>query len=1238
MSVSLGESIQDIKQVVSSLPQSGQYTNFSLAYDSFKIDDSLALIDLIGAHELEDVEELTLHLHEDPYTESSVREHVLKVRDILGLNSNVVSQPESYFNGSSKFQNLSLNPVKASPAEPASEDEKKQDEFTTEEKEKALEVTEKIFVPATLPEHSITSSFSLTPAIRSLALSVWNPPSPTQALRGDLMYLQAQTLEGENYQITANVAGFFVNKSSSSNFDGSLNVVKKASEVSITHSLLDLLSRLSPKLITQLELNGKVLSETEPEVFLNPGNAFMSTPWIVGKPPKRSPDAAQSQLNYLVGGADGADLSKDWNEEFQSIRELPKEEFSQKVMRERLLNRIGYEFTTAASKTAISIIRGELQPINPEENSSLHVFLRSGIFYSFGTDVSDIFQQTGGDEAARAAASRDLKSISALNRFDLPDVYHVLTAIVDYCGKRVVCQAPVPGIFNRDESSEDSTEKVVYGLTDSGNKLLVDEKFKTKFTAIGEAFHLKPHNGWTHDGSSSQEVVTSVESKGLKGTDGRDYIIELYRTTPLDIEFIEKHWTPGVKDSYPHREVTLRHEAVDEWWRRQVAVLLKKESDKLDAEDRPEGEEKPTITIAPNEVSLNPDAFSLSTEGVSESDIKELEKDEERVRDVSKFITEQLIPDFISDVTGSNLMVPIDGAHLVSMIHKRGINVRYLGHLATEVLKAEKEALEAEQLERDEIKKANETYKPSETTEDDESKDKKDTKANLVPRVANLQGLYAIIVQEIIARAVKHVLRDYTSILPLPLVTSCITHFHNCLLGSDVNDKPEAEIDQVLKIAYKDCDFSFTKLTPSIVNEMVAEEAFIRFRYQLPENWNTSLVKKLPLMREIAQKFGIQWTSKSYAFTKEDYDKSVKPVTSTPAPVASKLKKKGKKSSPEPSSQETLPVQALTFRYDDIVSLYPIVKDSIYKSAVVNEIWDAGNARIQSEEDRELGLNLLTECVQFYEQIYGNIHPQVGRVYGLMAQVYHDLGMTDKACEVARKAAIVLERTLGFDSYETILAMVNSAFFEQENKSALDSLAIYSQVLSEWSIVFGENHPSVVTTLTNIASLLQAKKLVKEAAKVTSRAADLSSKIHGELSPITGMVRYQLAQFYIMSNEMELAAVEMKKSYELFEVSVGKDDTFTEEISKWISALETLKTRREEASQKQQQDLKKLEHGKKVKRNGKLLADDLKQSKLKKSSKQQASIPEIANQSVEEILAFIEGSTPSKKKSKVTKK
>lgn len=1212
---------------------------------------------------------VNLTLKEKAYTLSSVYQHLEKFRESIGLNfldRNAFGYGCS--SGVSKFNDLKLDNVKESTedeeaekeGEENKEEEKKDVDVVLSDEEKIVleDISSRLFSTSSLKAHSSfkTAASVLKLPIKSLSVSQWSPVPPNQRVKGDLLYLTLQTLENETINVTSHVSGFFVNKNSIGSFNPSLKVIETTGKSFKAFNLFDLISSVSTNFLKTIEENESKLSTfspNHPEAYLIPSNCLISNPWSIETVEVNKPDISRSQLPLLYNGVDGTSNVKDWNEDIQSIKELPRASIDERILREQLLNKSTFEFTTVATETAMNIIRGDVPSINPQDEPERNVYLRNGIFYFMNVNDSGAFDETGGNEAARYTSSKDLASIKVLNKIDSASAggaLSLVTCIVDFMGKRVVCQAPVPGIFNNPvetESDVDDGNKVSYGLSVDRTSVYQDESFEAALKPITEALHLKAHE--VNVGETSSNLVVSKDVKGIKGTDGRKYIMDLYRSTPLDIEFIESNWdSKDESKSYPHRETVLRHEAVEEWWKRKVSVLIKAETERIENEKKANGEsaesnestEKPQIVIPADQIVFNPDSFT----GASGNKDDELE-----VRELSKFITEQLIPEFLNETTSQ--IAPFDGCHLSKSLHNQGINLRYLGYIATKAL--EKKVEEEKKVEKiikengEEIEKRKQETASKKDDEEKEEEKKEEESNEPAPSsgkfelsVANLDTLYRVSIQEMVARASKHVLRKFSSSLPVYLVPHFVAHFHNCLLAGSISSQPEVQIDQEMIGLFTEEELSFTKLSSKDIVELVTKEVFVRFRYELPANWETSnLIRPVQLLREIAIKYGIQWKAQDFAFTAEEFNKQVErtqQATSVKEAATSKKQQKKGKKSVSPVSASV--VRSTSFTSEDIVTFVPIVKDSTFKSTLLDEIFEAARVHIYKNET-EVGLTLLNELLSFAEQIYGRVHPETTRFYSSIAQIFSELNLKFEACNFGRKACILSERTSGFDSFETVLAYINASFFEGVNNDPVSSFKLYERVISDWDHIYGENHPSSINTVTNLAETLSKNQLYDASHKLFINILDVSDKLNGELSQVSGMIRYRYARSIFAAGNIKASLEQFKKANEIFGLSIGPDDIFTKETSELVSKFEDhLKyveiQKKNEAAQQAQLAAQQAALAKS--------SASYQQSQSKKNGGKKAipkPDPTIASQSVDDILKFINGNSSNKsKKSKKAKK
>ncbi|EAS32738.3 protein TIF31 [Coccidioides immitis RS] len=1116
--VSNQEQVQDVRQSIVELPGTFQYTSFHLEHNGERINDYVEL------SEVKDLKpDAEIVLVEDPYTEKEARMHLVRIRELIGASGDRVDNLHGICAG------LSLHDSVAAGEQLSDDIPSKEENSANGTAEHAL-VGYEVPGPADLRTILPRKQAPFPKTVKSISLSPWNPPPYHLRQKGHLLYLQVTTNEGEQYQITSHVSGFFVNKCSNSKFDPFPRAAPKNYSA---HSLLTLISLISPS----FENSFKALQEANNKKDLLTTFPFQNSiphnPWLV--PPTSSPatahqsDITRPQENYLIAGVDNSETLRDWNEEFQTTRELPRDTVQDKVFRERLTSKLFADYNDAAARGAVLVARGEVAPLNPTEGRDAQIFVYNNIFFSFGADGVGTFASEGGDEAARVAVAKDVMGVKAVNQLDIAGLFTPGTMVIDYLGKRVVGQSIVPGIFKQREPGE---HQIDYGGVDGKDVIAKHEAFVPVFEKLSKALRVKKHPVWDKDGAR-HELESSVETKGLLGTDGRKYVLDLYRITPLDVlwyEDSENH------EPYPHRMSVLRLELVESYWRFKMGQYVKEEVEKrrkakkeaeekaeeskpngeaADASENAESEKKETtspdqerVDISDFKLALNPDVFSGQVPQTDEEK-EEWAQDEKEVRDACNYLRSKVLPELIQDLHDGDVGFPMDGQSLSQLLHKRGINVRYLGKLA---------ALAKE-------------------------------------KGARLQALTALMTQDMVARAFKHIANRYLRNLPSAFATSCIAHLLNCLLGTEVNSKPRAEIDESLREIYPEGDFSFEQVTPTALKEDIEKQIKIRYRFSLDADWTSSL-RHLQLLRDISLKLGLQLGAKNYAFDRsqlknQDHSPAAN-GTRTPEEGGKKKKKKGSdQASPRPAQS---PAPAVTFVPDDILNIVPIVKDASPRSALSEEALEAGRISLMQNQ-KELGQELILESLSLHEQIYGILHPEVAKLYHQLSMLYYQSDDKDAAVELARKAVIVTERTMGVDSADAILSYLNLSLFEHATGNTKVALVYIRHALELWKIIYGPNHPDSITTMNNAAVMLQHLKLYPDSRKWFEASLTVCEELFGRQSVNTATILFQLAQALALDQDSKAAVNRMRDAYNIFLNELGPEDRNTKEAESWLEQL-----------------------------------------------------------------------------------
>jgi len=127
---------------------------------------------------------------------------------------------------------------------------------------------------------------------------------------------------------------------------------------------------------------------------------------------------------------------RDWNEEFQVVKDFPKENFVQRIQRDRAIMKVYNDFLEAAVKGAQAIVNGNLMPLNPNETEKQQVFVYNYIFFSYAVDLIDSFKDLTSSEnnPSFTQANHDVMGLRSLQILDIEGLHILATCLVNYRG------------------------------------------------------------------------------------------------------------------------------------------------------------------------------------------------------------------------------------------------------------------------------------------------------------------------------------------------------------------------------------------------------------------------------------------------------------------------------------------------------------------------------------------------------------------------------------------------------------------------------------------------------------------------------------------------------------------------------------------------------------------------------------------------------------------------------------
>jgi protein TIF31 len=920
-----------------------------------------------------------------------------------------------------------------------------------------------------------------------------------------------------------------------------------------------------------------------------------------------------SRSEIAIADTFGLDLrngtSRDWNEELQSAREMPKDTIEQRIERARMIHKTLCDFGDAAAAGVVAIFKGQIGPMNPNENVRSHVYLHNNIFFSRAVDSgADTFKLGQGDAFAKKSALRDAGCVGALHKLDIPGMHTLATVLVDYLGVRMVCQSIVPGILLGDK-----THQILYGAVESSSPLAWDNEMHEKLEKnLGKSMMIASRKVLrtplsddriekvAENQNSSEEVATddlidyfgSVEMKAIRGSDHRSYCLDLTRLTPRDANWVPHteggtgNWERNVVKSSNKVPSNLQD---DEWVMsilrpelimrftsmklQEKTASSKKNKENSDENNSPEMKE--TEDTMSNEVDqdfldtlrMNLNVFlpHLKTlEHVDKVEFEKIKKDEELAREVATFLWDKVLPEVTKEVKDVPGQIPVDGKSLTDFLHDRGVNCRYLGRLASLAAEEEKNDIQ-------------------------EEKDLIAGKISTIPRRTMPLCWLELLECEMVARAAKHILDKYlmeNGGASAAQVSKTVASFLSALMS--MSEESAAETERRLeKNSSNNDDRSQLSLfeshvTNSVVrgrNEIwsdIENEVGRRFRYTLrlynkKDQVAVSRAPLIPLLRRVCQRSGIRLFAKNYSIGGKGLcDANISyPISAS-------------------DIVEVLPMlrHAANDGRDSFVP-FSNGADAANSSLhiLLNEAKQAYDAAavLLKEKNYNLALEYIQEATNLYQRVTDSpLHSRVSKCLDLTTLILYQAKEYEMSANHASKALAVSMQISGFDSADVVSAHMILSHVTLQSGRLATSIKHHRSILYLTELLAGPHHTELSTMYhkfsgiyNDVGSVFVALRFLQTA--MTRKNSD---------RVFQAVLNRQVAQIYARLGQLRVAVEKEKETFHIFRITLGNDHEFTKSSKEMLQEYMV-------AAQAQGKLLAEQEEKQKAEANAKAIADEI---------------------------------------------
>jgi protein TIF31 len=267
---------------------------------------------------------------------------------------------------------------------------------------------------------------------------------------------------------------------------------------------------------------------------------------------------------------------------------------------------------------------------------------------------------------------------------DLKNFYYSLNCIVQYKGLRVHAQVVTPGvIFN-------SEHLVEYGESEDG-LIKSNKEFLDEYRKLCEKLNIRDITV-VDKNSQEHEIIGHPEIKGVRGVDKRRYLFDLIHLFPRDLNFIGPDCNgcllrPELIRDYQLKLIfnKISSEYQDEMKKineidntlikdpkAYVTYIEEKYKQKEELFEKINNEIKPMVQLD-NTLFTEHKYFTFIN--------KHKEEDEKLLRELARYLKEDVLNKFLTEITKEEEMAPSDCFSLTESLHKNGISVRYYGEL-----------------------------------------------------------------------------------------------------------------------------------------------------------------------------------------------------------------------------------------------------------------------------------------------------------------------------------------------------------------------------------------------------------------------------------------------------------------------------------------------------------------------------------------------------------------------------
>lgn len=670
----------------------------------------------------------------------------------------------------------------------------------------------------------------------------------------------------------------------------------------------------------------------------------------------------------------------------------------------------------------------------------------------------------------------------------------------------------------------------------------------------------------------SEEIVlcSSVECKGIIGNDGRHYILDLLRTFPPDVNFLEVEGIELGKEAralgfpivHKHKLACLRQELIDAFVESRYMMFIKYAAVQLQQLGL-----RKQMDIFNKETTVKEESKAITNEGGDNKEVddkKRLEEDE--AKKIVESITDSITSGEKKDIEESTRDIVKKAALAVGSLKETEFDIRFNPDVFSPGVKHHNPEGDFFKKQCNLVKDASDfllnVQIPAFLREcRDHSAAPMDGQtlsdnlhnrginirylgiiANLLSVTPELSYVHTIAVSEVLMRSAKHVFTSYMQGLEMTHLSVAVAHFLNCLLSrtTQVNTVVSDELKSSSSSRSRrnrrkgkqlsgngattgsptSDPLDWLSLSPKSLWKAIKDEAFAYYHFEMNVDSIDGVceafdLQKVSILRTFCMKTGVQLQLREYALDLKNQ---------------------------------------LLFNEEDVINIFPVVKHINPRATDAYNFYTTGQSKIQQGFLKD-GYELISEALNLLNNVYGAMHPEIAQCLRMLARLNYIMGEHAEALAYQQKAVLMSERVNGIDHPYTITEYTHLALYCFANSQISTALKLLYRARYLALIVIGENHPEVALIDSNIGLILHAVGEYDLSIKFLERALALNIKYHEPRSLKAAVSYHLVARTQSCMGDFRSALQNEKETYAIYRAQLGEEHDKTREASECLKHL-----------------------------------------------------------------------------------